>query len=105
MHFDCIAFLFCNEGSKMTKLAVVTGATGTVGKVIVTMLLERGYRVRILTRNRSYEDPRTEVVNGDLADITSIETFLCDAEYVFHCVAEKRYSHTKSDHRNDKARY
>ncbi|KAB8194660.1 NAD(P)H-binding protein [Nonomuraea phyllanthi] len=54
---------------------LVTGATGTVGRHLVRHLLERGARVRALTR-----DPATaalpegvEAVAGDLADTTTLE--------------------------------
>lgn len=72
----------------MSALAVVTGATGMVGKIIVQMLLERGYRVRILTRNHSLQDSRIEIIYGDLGDTPAIEKLLHDAQYVFHCAAE-----------------
>lgn len=72
----------------MSELAVVTGATGMVGKIIVLMLLERGYRVRILTRNTSFQDSRLEIIYGDLGDTAVIEKLLHGAEYLFHCAAE-----------------
>ncbi len=72
----------------MSRLAVVTGATGMVGKIIVLKLVERGYRVRVLTRNQSYQDSRLEIIYGDLGDTAVIEKLLHGAEYVFHCAAE-----------------
>jgi nucleoside-diphosphate-sugar epimerase len=72
----------------MTSLAVVTGATGMIGKRIVDMLLERGINVRILTRNQSYKNSKVEVVFGELSNSKICSQLLKNAEYVFHCAAE-----------------
>ncbi|MFD8560318.1 NAD(P)H-binding protein [Streptosporangium canum] len=49
---------------------LVTGATGTVGRLVVTELLEAGQQVRALTRNPAKADlpAGVEVVGGDLGD-------------------------------------
>ncbi len=53
---------------------LVTGATGTVGRRVVEQLLERGERVRALTRapERAEFPPGVEVVGGDLEDPASL---------------------------------
>ncbi|MFI6481648.1 NAD(P)H-binding protein [Nonomuraea sp. NPDC050663] len=53
---------------------LVTGATGTVGRHVVTELLEAGVQVRALTRNPAKADlpAGVEVVGGDLADPSSL---------------------------------
>jgi uncharacterized protein YbjT (DUF2867 family) len=57
---------------------LVTGATGTVGRHIVTHLLEGGHAVRALTRNPSQATfpAGVEVVAGDLAAPETLETAL-----------------------------
>ncbi|MFI6479555.1 SDR family oxidoreductase [Nonomuraea sp. NPDC050663] len=53
---------------------LVTGATGAVGRHVVTSLLERGVRVRALTRSASrarFAD-EVEVVEGDLTRLDTI---------------------------------
>lgn len=51
------------------QLILVTGATGTVGREVVTQLLQAGQNVRALTRNPSKAqfDERVEVIRGDLS--------------------------------------
>ncbi|GAA0923174.1 NAD(P)H-binding protein [Nonomuraea longicatena] len=53
---------------------LVTGATGTVGRQIVKQLVERGERVRALSRNpaRANLPAPVEVAFGDLADAGSL---------------------------------
>lgn len=41
-------------------LALVTGGTGFIGSYLVRLLITRGYRVRILTRQRSVRPPSPE---------------------------------------------
>ncbi|WP_083664086.1 NAD(P)H-binding protein [Ornithinimicrobium sp. CNJ-824] len=57
-------------------LALVTGATGYIGGLLVPRLLDAGYRVRVLTRSagRLTEDwaDRVEVVEGDAQDADDV---------------------------------
>ncbi|MEV0196491.1 NAD(P)H-binding protein [Nonomuraea sp. NPDC050691] len=55
---------------------LVTGATGTVGRLVVDELVQAGHQVRALTRNPSHASEvlpaGVEVVAGDLADPDSL---------------------------------
>lgn len=53
-----------------TQSILVTGATGTVGRQVVTELLACGHTVRALTRDasRAASPAEVEVVRGDLAE-------------------------------------
>ncbi|ALG11799.1 NmrA family NAD(P)-binding protein [Kibdelosporangium phytohabitans] len=53
---------------------LVTGATGTVGRFLVTQLLAEGHRVRALTRDPAKADlpSGVEVVAGNLADTATL---------------------------------
>ncbi|MFE7766334.1 SDR family oxidoreductase [Streptomyces sp. NPDC057438] len=57
-----------------TQRILVTGATGTVGRQVVTELLARGHAVRALTRDasRAALPAEVEVVQGDLAEPDSL---------------------------------
>lgn len=72
----------------MAPLAAVTGASGMVGKRIVALLLKNGYRVRVLTRNASFNSNEVEVIQGELTDKHSLDKLMSGAEALFHCAAE-----------------
>ena len=52
---------------------LVAGATGTLGRAIVAELARRHHRVRALSRRDTPVPGATEVVRGDLNDMTSLE--------------------------------
>jgi uncharacterized protein YbjT (DUF2867 family) len=69
---------------------LVTGATGYIGGRLVPRLLEAGYSVRCLARSvqklearRWAQNPRVEIVQGDLDDVSSLKGALdgCEAAY------------------------
>jgi uncharacterized protein YbjT (DUF2867 family) len=64
---------------------VVTGATGTVGRQVVTQLSERGLPVRAVTRDPASAGlpAGVETVRGDLADPAALEPHLAGAGSVF----------------------
>lgn len=64
---------------------LVTGATGNVGRQVVSQLAGAGHRVRALSRNpASAHLPReVEVVRGDLSTPESIENALNGVEAIF----------------------
>ncbi len=69
----------------MSSTILITGATGSVGRHVVTGLVEQGERVRALVR-----DPATaglpegvELVRGDLTDPSTLEEALTGVKRVF----------------------
>jgi uncharacterized protein YbjT (DUF2867 family) len=64
---------------------VVTGATGTVGRQVVTQLSDRGIPVRAVARDPASAGlpEGVEAARGDLADPASLEPHLAGAESVF----------------------
>ncbi|KAI9673858.1 MAG: hypothetical protein M1817_002064 [Caeruleum heppii] len=74
----------------MTKLIVVTGATGTQGASVVdSFLKESGWKIRGITRDpskassKALADKGVEVVQGDLADIESLKKAFQGANVIF----------------------
>ncbi len=66
-------------------MILVTGATGTVGRQVVTQLIERGAPVRAVTRDPASAGlpAGAEVVRADLADPASLEPHLAGVDAVF----------------------
>ncbi len=69
---------------------LVTGATGFVGRSLVPALLDAGYEVRALTRDRSKGvellDPRVEVAEGDVLDPETLEGVFEDVDVAYYLV-------------------
>ncbi|MFI0976318.1 SDR family oxidoreductase [Streptomyces sp. NPDC021093] len=65
---------------------LVTGATGTTGRILVDRLLGAGQRVRALTRNPTEAQlPRAvEVLAGDLGELTGAEAALEGVDGVYY---------------------
>jgi uncharacterized protein YbjT (DUF2867 family) len=73
------------------RLILVCGATGSQGGAVTRRLLDRGFRVRGLTRNpqkpeaQALAEQGAEVVQGDMEDRSSIDRVLEGAYGVFFC--------------------
>jgi farnesol dehydrogenase len=76
----------------------VTGATGFIGTILVTKLLERGEKVRALSRcdpsappgsrdGRPWTDPNVEIVRGDITDRASLDRAMKGCRRVYHLAA------------------
>ncbi|GAB4570526.1 MAG: NAD-dependent epimerase/dehydratase family protein [Anaerolineae bacterium] len=67
----------------------LTGATGFLGRNLVPVLLEAGYRVRAFTRNPDQHPwlqdyAGVQPVKGNLEDYDSVEAGMAGCEYVIH---------------------
>jgi dihydroflavonol-4-reductase len=74
--------------------ALVTGATGFVGAAVARALGAAGWQVRVLVRSGSdrgnLQRLAAEVVEGDLADVGSLERALAGCAGLFHVAADYR---------------
>lgn len=72
----------------MRKLAAVTGATGFIGRHVVTALRRQGWNVRILARRHPVEllSPyhRFELVLGNLSDEPALRRLVTGADAIIH---------------------
>ncbi len=72
----------------MTRLVLVTGAFGYVGRTVVRSLAEQGWRVRALSRRpRSAPWPGVEPVQGDLTGAAPLSSWLEGCTALVHCAA------------------
>jgi dihydroflavonol-4-reductase len=82
-------------------LYLVTGATGMVGNNVVRQLLERGDRVRVLTRASSNPRPladlAVEIIHGDVRDERAVEQGVRGVDRVIHSAAHVQIGWTGLD--------
>jgi uncharacterized protein YbjT (DUF2867 family) len=71
----------------MDKPILVTGGTGTLGRLVVAHLREEGRDVRVLSRHggAAEADVAVEFVTGDLATGAGVEAAVDGIEVIVHC--------------------
>jgi uncharacterized protein YbjT (DUF2867 family) len=75
------------DGQNVERVIVVCGATGKQGGAVARSLLDRGFRVRALTRNpqkpeaQALAEQGAEVVQGDMEDRSSMDQVLVEGVY------------------------
>ncbi len=77
------------------KRILVTGGAGYIGSILVRLLLERGYKVRVLdvllfggeSLLELFNNPDFEFIRGDVRDKQTLEKALQDVDYVVHLAA------------------
>ena len=75
------------DGQNMERLILVCGATGKQGGAVARSLLERGFRVRALTRDpqkpeaQALAEQGAEVVQGDMEDRSAVDQALVEGVY------------------------
>ena len=74
----------------MTTLILVTGGTGTLGKLVVPRLREAGAKVRVLSRQAREADGDVEFVRGDLDTGAGIDAAVAGAEVIVHCAGAQK---------------
>jgi uncharacterized protein YbjT (DUF2867 family) len=74
----------------MTSPILLTGGTGTLGRLVVPRLLEAGYAVRLLSRGRHQPAEGVEYVTGDLMTGTGIDAAVNGIETIVHCAGSAK---------------
>jgi len=70
-------------------VAAITGGMSSIGRYIIDLLIEREWRVKVLTRRDiAAWHPHVEIIQGDIRDESVIELLIEGVDAVFHCAAE-----------------
>jgi uncharacterized protein YbjT (DUF2867 family) len=77
---------------------LVTGGTGTLGRLVVPRLRDAGCDVRVLSRRRRETEEGVELVTGDLATGEGIEAAVEGIGIVLHCAGSSKGDEDKARH-------
>lgn len=80
----------------MSSPVLVTGGTGTLGRLVVTRLGEAGREVRVLSRTSGRLGPGIEVVEGDLTTGAGADAAVAGVETVVHCAGTAKGDDVKA---------
>lgn len=80
----------------MTSPILVTGGTGTLGRLVVRRLRDAGREVRVLTRHRHEARDGIEFMTGDLATGEGIEPAVDGIETVVHLAGSAKGDEAKT---------
>ena len=80
----------------MTSNILVTGGTGTLGRLVVRRLQDADGKVRVLSRRRHEAGEGIEYVTGDLATGEGIEAAADGAEIIVHCAGSSKGDEDKA---------
>jgi uncharacterized protein YbjT (DUF2867 family) len=77
---------------------LVTGGTGTLGRLVVARLRDAGHDVRVLSRHAREGAEGVELVTGDLATGEGVEAAVAGAEIIVHCAGGPKGDEVKAEH-------
>jgi uncharacterized protein YbjT (DUF2867 family) len=81
----------------MTRV-LVTGGTGTLGRLVVPRLRDAGCEVRVLSRHSREAGDGIEFMTGDLTAGEGIEAAVAGAEIIVHCAGSNKGDEKKTLH-------
>jgi uncharacterized protein YbjT (DUF2867 family) len=82
----------------METTTLVTGGTGTLGRLVVPLLRDAGCKVRVLSRHSHKAEEGSEYVIGDLATGEGIEAAVDGAELILHLAGSNKGDEDKARH-------
>src|SRR5689334_5050158 len=77
---------------------LVTGGTGTLGRLVVPRLRDAGRTVRVLSRRSHGAEEGIEFVAGDLASGEGVEAAVQGVEIIVHCAGTNKGDDDKALH-------
>src|SRR5215212_2908535 len=75
---------------------LVTGGTGTLGRLVFSRLRDAGRKVRVLSRRSREAGEGIQFVSGDLATGEGIEAAVEGAETILHCAGSSKGDEDKA---------
>jgi uncharacterized protein YbjT (DUF2867 family) len=82
----------------MASPILVTGGTGTLGRLVVSQLLDAGCDVRVLSRRDRASGDGIKFVTGDLAKDEGIQAAVDGVEIIVHCAGSNKGDEDKARH-------
>jgi uncharacterized protein YbjT (DUF2867 family) len=82
----------------VTASILVTGGTGTLGRLVVPRLRDAGHDVRVLSRHSRDSGKGIEFVRGDLATGEGIDAAVAGTEIIVHLAGEMKGDEAKARH-------
>ena len=76
---------------------LVTGGTGTLGRLVVARLRDEGHAVRVLSRGVHVAEG-TEFVSGDLTTGEGVDAAVEGVEVIVHCAGSAKGDQVKAQH-------
>src|SRR5262245_47773735 len=86
------------EAEPVTSPILVTGGTGTLGRLVVARLRDSGHDVRVLSRHGHEGGDGIAYVTGDLAKGDGIAAATDGAEIIIHCAGSSKGDDDKARH-------
>ena len=77
---------------------LVTGGTGTLGRLVAQRLRDAGYEVRVLSRRSHQDEDGVEFVTGDLATGEGVDAAVAGTGIVLHCAGGPKGDGDKARH-------
>ncbi|MBN2203066.1 MAG: GDP-mannose 4,6-dehydratase [Candidatus Aenigmarchaeota archaeon] len=66
---------------------LITGASGKIGKNLITSLLRSGNTIRALVKDNMIKDENVEIFYGNVLDISTLEKAMKDVDTIYHLAA------------------
>jgi uncharacterized protein YbjT (DUF2867 family) len=74
----------------VTSSLLITGGTGTLGRLVVPLLRDAGHRIRVLSRHPRESAGGVEYVTGDLVTGEGVDAAVAGVETILHCAGSAK---------------
>jgi uncharacterized protein YbjT (DUF2867 family) len=85
-----------DRSSHLARPILVTGGTGTLGRLVVPQLRKAGCNIRVLSRDEHESRNSVEFVTGDLATGVGVGAAVAGTKIILHCAGSAKGDNTKA---------